>query len=162
VVSDTTSIASRSYPYAWSNTSTWQTFTDSAHFYSIRYPNLGSFYADATVSGAVVLGWQGVGDFDVEIRTLDLHGMSLKDWLLENQHVDVTNNQPEHSVTTTIDGMNGVVVFDPQVQRVSAYLQQNLASATLLHVLDFNSYDPAIPYPPFWDAMVNTIRSLPP
>jgi hypothetical protein len=144
------------------DTSTWQTFTDLEDFYSIQYPSLGTFFVQySAVPQGTRLGWEGVGDFDITVGTYQPNGVRLQDWLLKNKDIDAVHAKAGEVATTTVNGMDCIIVFDSQVGRVSAYLEQDFNGFPFIHAIDFNSYTPEYTYPPFWNAMLYTFRGLP-
>ena len=141
--------------------STWATFTDPDDFYSIRYPNLGKFFVRySPLPLKTILGWTN-GDFDIQIETIDPNGLSLYDWLKQDEGIDVTADHKNDIQMITINNMNGVLAFSPTSGEVIAYLEQDFYEEPLIHVIDFTSYTHDSLYPPFWSPMLQTFEGLP-
>ena len=141
--------------------SAWPTFSDPEDFYSIQYPQLGTFFVQySALPLRTTLGWKGVSDFDITIDTIDTNGLHLHDWLKRSHGIDTIIANVSAVQTLTVNGMDCVVVFAPTAGEVTAYVEQEFFGEPLMHVITFNSYTNKDLYPPFWNTMLHTFRGL--
>jgi hypothetical protein len=138
----------------------WGTFTNPEDFYSIQYPNLGTpVVSHAPIPPQTIIGWNNRGDFDVIMRTvIPANGLHVNDWI---KTVPSIIDSADDISTSTINGMETVIVKNSDAQMVSAYIEQDFYEGPLLHVVEFQSNTHDYTFPPFWQTMLQTFRGLP-
>jgi hypothetical protein len=160
--SDTTAHSSGSNPctqglaeYDFGSPSSWAAYSNPEDFYSIRYPNLGTFNVRyAARPRRTILGWNGVGCGWIEIYYIDSAGLTFRDWIAK--HAPPSAGDQE----LRINGMNAIVEYLPQADSIQVYLERRMDDGSpLVYEVEFDgsSQQPL----PFWRDMLNSFLPLP-